>query len=541
LRFHTFVLTALAAFPCLMAQGQPPSITGVVGNATPNAGPGSIAPGELLLINGANLGDPSSTPCRNTNGSLNTNCNGVSATIGGKPAWFFSESANTLSLQVPVDLGIGPTQVVVSRVIGGQTLTSQPFAVGLTPTAPQMYFGVNNGLNFGQCFDSSGNAINASNPTAPGAVVRCLGNGFGVTNPPVPSGSVTPQATPLPAVVAQVKVTFAGQNATVNSATLAPGAVGADQVVFQIPTGIPPGPQPLVVNVAGSNTLTVNLNFAVPGPAVNTVVNSASNATPGFPNGGVAPGSVVVAYGHLLGPATLTLASGYSWTKMLAGTSAKVTVGGQSVDLLLYYTSANQIAGLLPSSTPIGNGTITVTYNNQTGAPSPITVVPNNFGVYTVPQNGSGPGIVTFADYTLVSQTRDANCGSPQTSCGAANPGETLIIWGTGLGAVTGDEASGPLPGDMPNVPVQVFVGGISAKVLYRGRSGCCVGEDQIAFVVPDNLTGCLVPLAIQINNRVSNYSTISVAPSGRACVPAVSVVPPGFTALPQPRILLAR
>lgn len=89
----------------------------------------------------------------------------------------------------------------------------------------------------------------------------------------------------------------------------------------------------------------------------------------------------------------------------------------------------------------------------------------------------------------------------------------------------------------MTNLPVQVFVGGVSATVVYRGRSGCCVGEDQIAFIVP-NVTGCNVPLAIQINNRISNYSLMSVAPKGRACVPAYSFIPDAFSAMPQPKIL---
>jgi uncharacterized protein (TIGR03437 family) len=216
-------------------------------------------------------------------------------------------------------------------------------------------------------------------------------------------------------------------------------------------------------------------------------------------------------------------------------------VGGKTVSLLFYYTSANQIAGLLPSNTPTGTGTVTVTYNGQIGSPSPITVLANNFGVYTVPQNGSGAAIVTFPDYTLVSNTKEANCGAPQTNCGAANPGETLILWGTGLGAVTGDEASVPLPGDMPNLPVQVLIGGVSANVVYRGRSGCCVGEDQIAFVVPNNLSGCLVPLVIQIGNQVSNFSSIALAPTGRTCVAAINQVPPALSAIPQPRIVIAQ
>lgn len=206
-------------------------------------------------------------------------------------------------------------------------------------------------------------------------------------------------------MVAAVKVTVGGQNAVVSSATLFVGGLGSvDQVTFQVPAGLPGGSYGVTVNVGGVNSQTLQLSVANNGPQVNTVVNSASNAVPGLPNAGVAPGSIVVAYGSKLGPDTLTLASGYPWPDTLSGTSAQITVNGTTTKLLFYYTSATQIAGLLPSSTPAGNGAITVTYNSQTGSPAPITVQPNNFGVYTVSQNGSGPGIVTFADYSLVSQ-----------------------------------------------------------------------------------------------------------------------------------------
>ncbi len=527
MRTRSLILTAMITVAgCLVAQAQTPTITGIVNNATPNAGNTPIAPGELVSVNGTNLGDATFVGCGSPAGIPNS-CGGVSVTIDGKTAPVRNEVANQLIIQAPVDLTGASAVVVVTRVTGGQTLVSQPFTATVVPTAPQMYFVSVNNMLFGNCF-SSGSQVSPSNAVLPGALVRCLGTGFGVTNPVVPTGQVQPQS-PLPAVVAAVRVTVAGQNATVNSASLSQGnTVGQNQVIFTVPQGVPGGNQPVVVNVGGVNAFPLQLAIGAAGPNVTTLVNSASNAIFGLPNAGVAPGSIVVAYGNKLGPDTLVTASGYPWPSTLSGTSAQVTVGGTTVNLLLYYTSANQIAGLLPSSTPAGQGAIKVTYNGQTGGPSPINVQQNNFGVYTVSQNGAGPGIVTFADYSLVSQTK------------AANPGETLIIWGTGLGPVAGNEAAGPLPGDMTNLPVQVFAGGVSATVVYRGRSGCCVGEDQIVFVVP-NVTGCNVPLAIQINNRVSNYSLLAVAPGGRACVPAYSVIPDAFSAIPQPKVLFAQ
>ncbi len=541
MRVHSLILSiAVTLGGSMLAQAQAPVITGLANQATPNAPTGApVAPGEIVAINGSNLA-AAPVSCGSTTGLSNV-CGGVTVTVGGKTAPVRSVAANQVLIQVPVDLTGTTTSIVLTKVVGAATISSTPFTTNVAPTAPAMYVTVTNNIGFGTCFNTANNSITAASPALPGDTVRCLGNGFGVTNPVVPSGQVQPQS-PLPAVVAPVTVTVGGLTANVISASLSLGTfVGQDQVVFEVPKNTPGDFKQLAVNVGGVNALEVTLPIGFVGPHVTSVVNSASNALAGLPNAGVAPGSIIVAYGNSLGPATLVTAPGYPWPATLSGTSAQITVGGKSVNLLLYYTSANQIAGLLPSSTPTGTGTITVTYNDQVGSSSPISVLANNLGVYTVSQNGSGAGIVTFPDYTLVSQTKDANCGAPQTNCGAANPGETLIIWGTGLGAVTGDEASVPLPGDMPNLPVQVLIGGVSANVVYRGRSGCCVGEDQIAFVVPNNLSGCLVPLVIQIGNQVSNFSSIAVAPAGRTCVPAINLVPPAVSAIAQPRLALAQ
>jgi hypothetical protein len=70
-----------------------------------------------------------------------------------------------------------------------------------------------------------------------------------------------------------------------------------------------------------------------------------------------------------------------------------------------------------------------------------------------------------------------------------------------------------------------LLIGGVPASISYQGRSGCCIGEDQIIFTVPAGVpTGCAVPLAVQIGNEVSNYTSIPIATSGRSCTPQDSV-----------------
>jgi uncharacterized protein (TIGR03437 family) len=90
-----------------------------------------------------------------------------------------------------------------------------------------------------------------------------------------------------------------------------------------------------------------------------------------------------------------------------------------------------------------------------------------------------------------------------------ATPGDIATIWGTGIGASPGDNgAAPPQQIDMPNLPLSVYVGTQAASVSYRGRAAF-TGEDQINFVVPAGITGCYVPVTVQIGNIVSNFVTM--------------------------------
>ena len=116
---------------------------------------------------------------------------------------------------------------------------------------------------------------------------------------------------------------------------------------------------------------------------------------------------------------------------------------------------------------------------------------------------------------------QNANSGTDQpvnTLTVGARPGQLVIIWGTGLGPVTENEATGARPGDMPSVPVEVYVGGKRADVTYRGRSGCCAGIDQIVFTVPQGVEGCYVPVVVKIGDVVSNFTTMTVSSRAGSC-----------------------
>jgi uncharacterized protein (TIGR03437 family) len=79
-------------------------------------------------------------------------------------------------------------------------------------------------------------------------------------------------------------------------------------------------------------------------------------------------------------------------------------------------------------------------------------VLAANFGTFTLNENGTGPAVITDVNY------------NPITMLNPAYPGETLILWGTGLGPVTGNETEPPVQVNL-NTGVQVFVQGQAATV----------------------------------------------------------------------------
>ncbi len=269
-------------------------------------------------------------------------------------------------------------------------------------------------------------------------------------------------------------------------------------------------------------------------PVITSIQNAASNIPTGQP---IAIGGIFVIKGTGLGPANISIAPTPFQNTTLSGTSVQVTVGQTTVDALMYYTSDTQVAALLPSNTPTGSGTFKVTYNGESKTAGH-GIGSSTLGIFTIDSTGTGPGIVTFPDYSLVSAARANPCGGPNTACGAANPGDTLILWATGLGPVSGNESKGDGLGvNMPNLSLSLYVGGAKADVSYQGRSGCCIGEDQIVFRVPDDApVGCAVPLLVQVNGSLSNSVWIPVAKGSRDCTP----VNAAFASVPVEQAVLS-
>ncbi len=242
------------------------------------------------------------------------------------------------------------------------------------------------------------------------------------------------------------------------------------------------------------------------GPTIASLQNNYSYLPQGLPSYGIAPGSLFIIFGSDLSDKVTPVlqssaAPGLPLT--LNHTSISVTVNGKTTTPAIYYTSPTQIAAVLPSSTPTGSGTITVTYNGTPSAAATIVVTPSAFGMDTLYGTGTGGIVATIGSSVIV----------PTAS---ASPGQTITIWGSGLGADTAnDDRTFPLKQDNLN-NAQVYIGGINATVSYAGRSQY-PGVDQVNAVVP-SVSGCGISVVVVANGRASNFGTLPVNAGGGVC-----------------------
>lgn len=256
---------------------------------------------------------------------------------------------------------------------------------------------------------------------------------------------------------------------------------------------------------------------AVAQPSINAVYNAASyqvqvNASNNGANP-IAQGAYFVILGSGLGPSAISIASSLPFQTSQGGTSVSVTSGGTTVPCWMYYSSAGQVAGIVPSSTPVGAATITVTFNGQTSKPANINVVKFSPGIFTA--NAAGSGMASAGIQLSATSAPIMGLATP------AHPSDVVVLYGTGFGPISGDD-SGPPNAAIPSTgTVSVIVGGKTITPVYAGRNPQSPGLDQIDIVLPADVPlGCYTPGVVTVNNIPSNDFTISTAAAGStSCV----------------------
>lgn len=279
----------------------------------------------------------------------------------------------------------------------------------------------------------------------------------------------------------------------------------------------------VVANSGGALTLqftTFGASAAQGIPIVAQILNNSSQMPPGMPNYGVAPSSIFIVQGSDLAdagnPVLQDSSAGLPLT--LNGASITVTVGGVTTHPALYYTSAAQLAAVLPAATPVGTGTLIVNYRGTNSAPAPIQVLASAVGINEYNQIPIPSGLLnTNVDLGVAT---DAVTGALLSFTNSGTPGEIITLWTTGLGAdpADSDTTYASIPHSV-NTPMQIYIGGILANILYQGSAGY-PGVNQINLTIPTSVTpDCQVPLVAVTGKIISNVVVLPIHQGGGTCV----------------------
>ena len=238
-------------------------------------------------------------------------------------------------------------------------------------------------------------------------------------------------------------------------------------------------------------------------PAVNEggVVNNASFAPS---PAAVAPGSIVAIFGTDLNDGSTVNFSSFGSDGRLVTTlgGASVTING--IPAPLFYSTPTQLGIQIPfEAAGPTSATIQVTVGERTSAEQTIPLDPFAPGIFTASEDGRGAAAVLHEDGA-----------TPVSASNAARRGEIVVLYATGLGAVTPTLATGePSTGNETVTPALVTIDDLPAEVVFSGAAPGFVGLYQINVRIPSNARiGPDVPLVLSIGGKQSNSVTIPVA-----------------------------
>lgn len=242
-------VTSLPA-PTCSKTAPPPAIT-LVANAEGDSP--TIAPNTWVEVQGSNLAQPGDIRIWQASdfagNTMPTKLDTVSVTVNGRPAFVYYISPIQINILTPPDALSGPAQVEVTY----NGVTSALFTAPAQALSPSFF--VFNGGPYVAATHTNGSYIGPASlypglttPAMPGEIVTIYANGFGSTNVPVQSGSITQSGSlsPLPAIK------IGGVPATVQFAGLV--APGEFQFNVVIPSSLTNGDQPVTATYNGVST-----------------------------------------------------------------------------------------------------------------------------------------------------------------------------------------------------------------------------------------------------------------------------------------------
>ena len=211
--------------------------------ATPSS---AVAPGSAISIFGANLADDVKV---NLASPMPQTLGGVTVSVVGRLLPLYYASPTQINAELPADLPLGATSLVVTTPEQVQLTTSFTIA----QDAPGLFAVTSNDKSYALAFHANGTLVTEATPAKAGETLTLYGTGFGPTTPLRPEGLPVPES-PSFAVTDPASVQVGTASYTAQSAYAMPGAVGIDVVEFALGAGAPSG---------GDFQLTVTINKVV--------------------------------------------------------------------------------------------------------------------------------------------------------------------------------------------------------------------------------------------------------------------------------------
>jgi uncharacterized protein (TIGR03437 family) len=178
----------------------------------------------------------------------------TSMLIGSTLAPLFFVSPDQVNAQIPPELETD-RQYATAILSGNKYTVGDPIV--LAALRPALI--ATDGVAVAQHADSS--SVSSDSPAQAGEVITLFAAGLGATDPGIAGGNV-----PAPGVTARVRqmpaVTIGGKDAPVQDAVLAPDIVGVYRVTVQIPSGLDPGSQAVIIQQQGVASNQAALNVA---------------------------------------------------------------------------------------------------------------------------------------------------------------------------------------------------------------------------------------------------------------------------------------
>lgn len=242
------VIFDLAVAPQPQSAEKTPAIASVVNAA--GFQPGVVA-NSWITIQGTNLAPQTDDWSHSiVNGALPTSLDGVSVTMGGKPAYVYYISPGQLNVLAP-DVAAGPETVTVTTPGG----TSTSFTATASQYGPAFFLWPDSQVVATRQDYSyvvkAGTFPGATTAAAkPGEVIILWGTGFGPTFPAAPVGVSVPGSGGY-STASSPTVTINNTPATVYGAALAPGSAGLYQIAIQVPSTLSDGDWPIQASIGG--------------------------------------------------------------------------------------------------------------------------------------------------------------------------------------------------------------------------------------------------------------------------------------------------